>query len=68
MYLRKDGIDMVNQPVPRKKMETADVAPGKEIPEAIEFTNDRGIVITLSGENIDKIDNICIYFKEDKNE
>lgn len=69
MYLRKDGVDMTNQAaLPRKKMETADAAPGKEIPGAIELTSDHGIVITLSGENINKIDNICIYFKEGNDE
>lgn len=64
MILRKDGVNL---------METADKVPGKvqevhEIPESYEaeLINDPKIIITLSGEMANRVSNIEVYFKEEK--
>ena len=68
MILRKDGIDMI-----KREMETADAAPSKKIKpaeetETLELVYEPGLTITINGENFKSVDNICIYFKEDKDE
>ena len=65
MILRKDGVDMI-----KREMETADAAPGsgkREAPSVKELS-ENGITVRITGENLKSVDNICIYFKEDKNE
>lgn len=64
MILRKDGVNL---------METADKVPGKvqevhEIPESYEgeLIDEPKIVITLSGEMANRVSNIEVYFKEEK--
>lgn len=64
MILRKDGVNL---------METADKVPGKvqevhEIPEPYEaeLIDEPKIVITLSGEMANRVSNIEVYFKEEK--
>lgn len=65
MILRKDGVDMM-----KREMETADAAPGavrREAP-AVKELSENGITVRITGENLKVVDNICIYFKEDKDE
>ena len=67
MILRKDGVN---------QMETADKTPSavqvpevpKEIPELFEgqLIEEPKIVITLSGEMANRVSNIEVYFKEEK--
>lgn len=64
MILRKDGVNL---------METADKVPGKtqEVPEIpgsyeAELIDEPKIVITLSGEMANRVSNIEVYFKEEK--
>lgn len=64
MILKKDGVSL---------METADKVPGKvrevhEIPESYEaeLIDEPKIVITLSGEMANRVSNIEVYFKEEK--
>ena len=64
MILRKDGVNL---------METADKVPGKvqevhEIPKSYEaeLIDEPKIVITLSGEMANRVSNIEVYFKEEK--
>lgn len=64
MILRKDGVNL---------METADKVPGKvqevhEIPELFEgqLISEPNITITLSGEMANRVSNIEVYFKEEK--
>lgn len=67
MILKKDGVNL---------METADKTPSavqvpevpKEIPELFEgqLIEDPKIVITLSGEMANRVSNIEVYFKEEK--
>ena len=66
MILRKNGVNMVNG------METADTPPSKivesvkEISNAVELVYEPGLTITITGDKLSKVDNICVYFKEDK--
>ena len=68
MILKKDGVNL---------METADKTPSavqvvpdapKEIPELFEgqLITDPKIVITVSGEMANRVSNIEVYFKEEK--
>ncbi len=68
MILRKDGVNL---------METADKVPGKvkEVPDVPEETHELfegqlieepKIIITLSGEMANRVSNIEVYFKEEK--
>lgn len=67
MILKKDGVNM---------METADKTPSavqvpdvpKEIPELFEgqLIEEPKIIITLSGEMANRVSNIEVYFKEEK--
>ena len=69
MILRKNGVDLTG--VTSVHMETADAAPSKIIPapeekESLEMVYEPGLSITITGEKLSKVDNICVYFKEDK--
>lgn len=69
MILRKNGVDLTG--VTSVHMETADAAPSKKIPapeemNTLEMVYEPGLSITITGEKISKVDNICVYFKEDK--
>lgn len=68
MILRKDGVSL---------METADKVPGKaqEVPDVPKETQELfegqlieepKIIITLSGEMANRVSNIEVYFKEEK--
>lgn len=67
MILKKDGVNL---------METADKTPSaaqvpdvpKEIPELFEgqLIEEPKIIITLSGEMANRVSNIEVYFKEEK--
>ena len=68
MILRKDGVSL---------METADKVPGKaqEVPDVTKETQELfegqlieepKIIITLSGEMANRVSNIEVYFKEEK--
>lgn len=68
MILRKDGVNL---------METADKVPGKtqEVPDVPKETQELfegqlieepKIIITLSGEMANRVSNIEVYFKEEK--
>ena len=70
MILRKDGVNL---------METADKVPGKvqvvpDVPKETQelfegqLITEPNIVITLSGEMANRVSNIEVYFKEDKDE
>ena len=62
MIMRRTDVDLQG-----KKLETADAVPGKkiEIPVGNGKIHEPGITVVISGEAVNKIDNICIYFRED---
>ena len=69
MILRKNGVDLNG--VTSVRMETADASPSKVIPapeekETLEMVYEPGLSITITGEKLSKVDNISVYFKEDK--
>lgn len=70
MILKKDGVNL---------METADKVPGKvqEVPDipketleayGCELISEPKLTITLSGEMANRVSNIEVYFKEEKDE